>query len=511
MFKTSNSIINEPKCIHPNIYPEVQVEGVDHGGVICFSDQYSTHCGIITFRGDYHRSGANYGFANGTILEQIWSIDIGKMKKTISDGFWTGCGWTGQPLIVRWSDEIRPCLKRNKNVTLKPFTEAIYATMDGNIYFIDIETGIQTREPVFLGLPFKGSGSLDPRQIPIGYFGAGENGQKFDAFSDSIKPGGDARCVAVNLATGEVIYEFGNQDQFALREFHGYDSAVLVHAQTDTLIAPGENGILYKIRLNTEFDQQFVKITFTPDSITKLRYTTDRNTAERYWLGMEDSGVFYNEFYYIADNGGNLLCININTMKIVWTLDCWDDTNASPVLEVEDGIPYIYIGTSLHWGASAVTKIGDVAMFKVNALTGQYCWIKRFLCATLPGISGGIQATALLGKGNISDLLIFPVARTPCVQSGILVAVNKKTGETVWQNDMTRYSWSSPVAIYDESGNGQIMIPQLDGTLQMLDGRTGRLIHQIQLGGYVEASPAIFNDILVIGTRSQKIIGVQIR
>ena len=55
------------------------------------------------------------------------------------------------------------------------------------------------------------------------------------------------------------------------------------------------------------------------------------------------------------------------------------------------------------------------------------------------------------------------------------------------------------------------MIPQLDGTLQMLDGRTGRLIHQIQLGGYVEASPAIFNDILVIGTRSQKIIGVQIR
>ena len=33
-----------------------------------------------------------------------------------------------------------------------------------------------------------------------------------------------------------------------------FDGSALVDAETDTLIYPGENGILYLIRLNTKYD-----------------------------------------------------------------------------------------------------------------------------------------------------------------------------------------------------------------------------------------------------------------
>ena len=35
------------------------------------------------------------------------------------------------------------------------------------------------------------------------------------------------------------------------------------------------------------------------------------------------------------------------------------------------------------------------------------------------GVSGGIQATAILGKNSISDLVIIPFARTPNENDGV--------------------------------------------------------------------------------------------
>lgn len=44
--------------------------------------------------------------------------------------------------------------------------EVIYATMDGKIYFLDLETGEKTRDPINIGVPFKGAGSLDRAASP---------------------------------------------------------------------------------------------------------------------------------------------------------------------------------------------------------------------------------------------------------------------------------------------------------------------------------------------------------
>ncbi|MEZ4628568.1 MAG: hypothetical protein R2912_10970 [Eubacteriales bacterium] len=52
--------------------------------------------------------------------------------------------------------------------------KVILATMDGNVYFLDLETGEATRDKLNIGMPFKGAGSLDPRGYPILYLEPGD-------------------------------------------------------------------------------------------------------------------------------------------------------------------------------------------------------------------------------------------------------------------------------------------------------------------------------------------------
>lgn len=59
--------------------------------------------------------------------------------------------------------------------------EVIYPTLDGNIYFLNLENGQPTRDPIYIGFSTKGTGMIDPRGYPILYTGQGlnQNGEKF--------------------------------------------------------------------------------------------------------------------------------------------------------------------------------------------------------------------------------------------------------------------------------------------------------------------------------------------
>ena len=467
---------------------------------------YTDMEGIVTFRGDNFRSGGAYGTATlrARKFGRSWDFDTGRLEKGYGHGFWTGSGWTGQPLIVRWSDEMKRAMnlapaKKGK----KGLVEAVYSTMDGNVYFLDIEDGSLTRAPISVGLPFKGAGALHP-SLPLLHLGPGDSGPSEDLY---------ARAYLYSLTDGEKLLEYGGRDPFALRKFHGFDSSPLFHEATDTLIEPGENGILYTMKLNTAFDPVLGKLTIQPSERVKLRYSTSRSSEESYWLGMEDSAVAWKNYLYIADNGGNLLCININTMEVVWAQDVADDTNGSPVLSIEGGVPYLYIATSLHWTASPRLRLADVPIFKINAVTGEYVWRRTYFCNTIAGISGGIQATCAVGRpgSNIEDLVIFPVARTPQVRAGILVALDKQTGREVWRTKLKRYAWSSPVAVYDENGNAVIVQGDSVGNLYLIDGATGEILDRMALGSNIEATPAVFENTIVVGTRGQKIFGIRLR
>lgn len=152
-------------------------------------EDYTDVDGIVTFRGNSFRDNPTYGYANMTNykLNGKWSADTGSLAS--GDTVWTGSGWTGQPLMMKWPKEV----KAHMNMTEKAkadddLVEVIYACMDGNVYFLDLKTGEKTRDPLYLGYTFKGAGALDPRGYPIMYVGAGYNSNE-----------GTARVFVVNL------------------------------------------------------------------------------------------------------------------------------------------------------------------------------------------------------------------------------------------------------------------------------------------------------------------------
>ena len=44
----------------------------------------------------------------------------------------------------------------------------------------------------------------------------------------------------------------------------------------------------------------------------------------------------------------------------------------------------------------------------------------------------------------------------------------------------------------------------------MLDAKTGELIRKITPGSLIEASPAVYNDMLIMGLRNKKIKGIKL-
>ena len=477
---------------------------------------YTSLQGIVTFRGNNYRDSASYGTANVTTgqLSILWSVPTGSIKKGEGTGSWTGSGWTGQPLIVQWPDDLKQImnLKADKK-SESDLKEIIYPCLDGNIYFLDLKDGSYTRPVIHSGGgPFKGTGSIYPNGIPMLFVGHGDGA----AGKQAVK----ARLYS--LIDQSQLYTFGAKtDPNALRSWHAYDSSALFDVGSDTIIEPGENGLLYTIKLNTQFNKADGTLSVNPGLPIKYRYTSPNykdasaNTTKTRWYGMEDSAVAWSHYLYVADNGGSLMCIDLNTMKLVWVQSCQDDTNTSPVFEEspEDGTCYIYISTSLHLTAtgSSDPRKGSIPVWKINAATGEIVWeSQKYPCYTVNGVSGGVQATPVLGKNDISNLVIYPIARTPTPSAGILVALDKKTGAEVWKTPFQNYSWSSPVAVYTPAGKSYIVECDSVGHMDLIEGTTGKVVSTVNLGTNIEASPAVFGNTIVVGTRGQKIFAVSI-
>lgn len=463
-------------------------------------ERYTEIEGIVTFRGDNFRSGAAYGTAavSSKTLTKAWSKSTSGLSD--SDGiYWSGSGWTGQPLIVKWPEATR------KNISAmydwarekEGLVEVIYATLDGHVYFYELTSGEYTREPLNLGFNYKGAGALDPRGYPILYVGSGV---------DSVN--GRSRVKVVNLIDNSVMFEFGHNETFANRGWHMFDSSPLVSAETDQLIYPGENGILYIIHLNTKYNEQTGELSVDPDNIVKWKYNGVRS-GSRYWLGVESSAAIINNYIFLADNGGNLMCLDLNTLKLVWVQDVLDDTNCSPVVDVEDGHPYIYISTSFHYGWRSYSTAA-IPIFKIDAETGEIVWRTDYTCYTVQDLSGGVQGTIAVGKNKLSDMIFVPIARTPGASSGTLAALKKDTGEVVWEKETSMYSWSSPVDFYDADGNGYLLYCNSGFNMFLIDGKTGEQLDYMNLGGNIEASPAMYGNYAVVGTRAMRTYCIQV-
>ena len=461
-------------------------------------EDYFALPGISTFRGNNFRNSATYGTAvvEQRSLSKAWTRDnVGSLNG------WPGVGWTGQPLMVQWDAETKAIMNMYAEKKAKEgLVEVIYATLDGHIYFYDLDDGSFTRDPINAGMNFKGAGSLDPRGYPIMYVGSG------DYIGNKVP-----KMYIISLIDGSILFERTGSDAFSTRNWAAFDSAPLIDKETDTLIWPGESGVLYTIKLNTVYDKTAGTLTIDPEETVKTRYTTKRSNNSTYWIGYEPSAVIVDRYLYISENGGMFFCIDLDTMSLVWAQDTRDDSNSTPVFEW-DGLDggYIYTAPSLHWTANGGK--GYICIYKLNAKTGEIVWEQKFDCYTVSGVSGGVQSSPLLGKPGtqLEGLILYTIARTPNEWNGKIVAIDTKTGEIAWEKPMNNYTWSSPVAVYDKDGQAFIIYGDSVGNLFMVD-YMGNTLSTVNLGTNIEASPAVYENTLVVGTRGGLVCGVKIK
>ena len=455
------------------------------------SGEYTDVEGVTTFRGNNYRDSAAYGNIpdDPEELEIVWSVAVSQIDD------WGGVGWTGQCAIVRWPEEVVRIMNVREEKKGGPLTEVIYATLDGRVYFLDLYDGQATRPAINIGAPIKGSVTVDPRGYPLLYVGQGipeANGHSVDIGTRIF-----------SLIDQQLLFFLDGDDSFAQRSWYAFDAAPLVDGKTDTMLQVGENAILYLVKLNTDYDPEAGTISIDPKVD---RYVFRSRVSDQ--PGMENSLAVYNDYGYFVDNSGLLQCVDLNTLTCVWAGDTGDDTDATIVLEEEaDGTVALYTATEREHSASYDE---NAYLRKINALTGEMLWKLPVKVYTSEGNEGGSFATPALGKGELGDLIFAHMTRTPD-DGATLMAVDKESGEVVWRVAMGSGGWSSPVCVYDASGKGYVLVGSSSGALRLYDGRTGRIISICDLEGNIEGSPAVFEDMLVVGTRAKRIFGVRIK
>ncbi len=458
-----------------------------------FSDayKYSQVRGVTTFRGNNYRNSATYGKVqvNEEKLEIVWVKPIGRLDK------WTGVGWNGQPAIIEWDyDLLQKMNITEEKKSKRALKEVIYSTLDGNVYFLDLEDGKQTRNAIDIGAPIKGSVSIDPRGYPLLFVGQGID----TVHEKEVEIG----YRIFELYDQKLLLFLNGKDNFAFRDWGAFDSNPLIDQTTDTMFIGGENGLFYQIKLNTNFQPAESKVTIKP-KVMKYRYKVPGKNHQ----GIENSIAIYKNFAYFADNSGLLQALNINSLEPLWIRDVIDDTDSTVVIDANINQIALFTGCEVdHQGAE-----GKAYIRKIDAMTGETLWEKGYKAFYHPTVNGGILATPAVGINDISDLVIYNIARVGGLSKGLLVALDKETGVERWSIELRNYSWSSPVDIYTPEGKGYLIIGDSAGNLLMIDAKTGKVLDCINLGANIEGSPTVFNNMLVVGTRGQKIYGVKIK
>lgn len=490
-------------------------------------EAYADVKGVLTFGGNNYRNTFSCGTA--PIVEKqmrrTWEQSIGGL------GNWTGTGWTGQPLIVQWSDEVRPLLGVAEEFRqMQGFTEVIYPAMDGKIYFFELETGTKTRNPINVGAVIKSTPCLDPRGWPVLYVG-----QSIQSVNENNLP--VAYIYAYSLISNEELARFGGHDYFSEREWQAYDSSPLI--VDDTLVYGGENGVLYTAKLNTTFDAAAGTVAIAPESLVKYSYTgtgyTKTDAAGSRWYGIESSVSGFRNYVYFTDNGGRLQCVDLNTMQLQFVADLSEDADATVVIDesYEDNTFYLYAASQVKT-ATAGSEYGYSYHRCFDGRTGALKWEAKWLASTGDSNNGGgTLATPQVGRGNVSHLVYYsmnlvaltgsnaqqtPAAAsadetqaTPAEQSagtqyalgGRIVAYDKRRGEVVWSIEQSADYWSSPVLVYDELGKGYLIQCDRSGFVKLYDALTGAELFSIDLGSRIDSTPAVFDQYLVVGTRGK--------
>ncbi len=470
--------------------------------------------GVTTYRGNAFRQNAAVGTVDAPAsLTLEWTVEAGSVAG--SSRSYYGIGWTGQPVIVRWPADIRRSMNVNEDrLDQKYLTEVIVAGMDGNIYFLDLLDGTATRDAIKFGYPMRATPSVHPLGYPMLTFGQYARKMKNNT-SDSMG------LYYYNLADQKKLRLIDGIDRKLKRPYSdnasgAFDTSALIDRSTKTLVAVGTNGLLYTETLDMRIYKEGMKFEFKDPSetVTMMSHTKGQKASG---VAVESSLAMYANYAFYADLDGVLRCVDTTTMTTAWAVDTGDSVRAAIALDLEEGEDgntlWLYTADQVN----NRTK-GNVNIRRYNAMTGEADWTFTIHCAETKKkdvsfnayVTPGVMASPVIGQQELGDLVYFTLSSVSATGAetlsgdkaipGVIVAFSKATGEVVWHKSMDAYCYSSPVAVYDENGQGWIIQACSNGTIYLLDGLTGKEISTLQVNGVIEGSPAVYGDTMVIGT-----------
>lgn len=424
-----------------------------------YDDAYAGTTNVCTFRGNALRNAQFGGKVEGepdtVIVAWTFMTENSKVKTDI--GVWGGgTGWTGQPLLL--NDR-----------------EVLVGSLCGKVYFIDFETGQKSREPYDAGNVVKGTMSLDP-EWPNLYVGQGVSNH--NAFG----------CEVFDLERNERTWFF-NRDPKAWRSWGAYDSSPVVAG--GYLFWPSENGSIYKYeRARGELHR-----------VATLRYRVNGAAP-----GIESSMCIYRNYGFIGDNHGNILAVNLNTMRPVWRYYNHDDSDGSIVCREENGTAYLYAGCEVDKQGMK----GTCHIIKLRAVDGSLVWEQTFVCTRKDlgekTLDGGMYSTPLLGTGNCDDLIFVNLCRNNAANTrGELVALHTADGSVAYTIPLKEWAWSSPVGFLNESNEMYIFTGDAGGNIYLIRGRDGEILYTQKLNALFESSPLVVGNAAIVGSRGNGI------
>ncbi len=490
-------VVDTPQSLYPDTtYGSVsqltyQVDYFDtltDGRLSSYENLYSNVPGIFLFRGGAFRDMPQYGKVSGRpdSVAVDWSFTTDYDGRTTDYGIWGGgTGWSGQPLYVHWPDSLVERFRFESPALTKHFCneEIIVGSLAARLYFINFFTGDSSRRSIYLSNTIKGTPSIDPTLNGNIYIGQG---------IPCTRPFG---ALTVNMFKHKITHLFP-QDKSAWRAWGAYDSSPIRIGQF--LFRPGENGTIYKMLVCGDSLMLHSSLKFKKKGAQKA-------------AGMESSISYYRNYGYVSDNHGYIVCFNLDNMQPVWCYDNHDDSDASPVLALEKGHPYLY-------SACEVDKQGSKGycyFVKLDALTGELVWEQKISAVRSnhegKKFDGGMFCTPLLGKGNCEGLIFANVVTNakPGIK-GDFVALRRDDGSVAYRTTLKQYAWSSPVALMNENNEMFVFTADTKGYVYLIDAISGKILFTKRIGANFESSPMVIDNHIVLGTRGRVIFKMSV-
>ena len=433
--------------------------------------------GILSFRGSPSRSWYGTGPLPQNTPRKLWRFPENSnmcMMSSYQDGLveWCGTGWTGQPAVFEYREK----------------TWVVFGGYDGNVHFLDAETGERMLPDFETGDLVKTSVTIDPDGFPLAYFGSRDDYFRIVAFDR------DEPVELWSLNAYEVPRVRWNDD---------WDSSPIVI--DDHLFLAGENSYFFVYRLNRSEGPEGVEV--SPELVVQMEGWDDQlledlraSDGDNPNISIEASPTISGDTLYIANSGGLITGWDISVLRegeppeeLPQLFRFWagDDVDATPVVD-EEG--YIYVGVEHEErNTERSEEVGQLLKLDPSNADDPVVW--------------SLFDDAYVSSGFWSTPVVWRDVVYATTHTGRFLGVDRETGEIRWEKGFPSLLWSSPVVIGET-----LLLADGEGYLRAYDVSDTSVEPSEMWNLYVswrfESTPAVWEGVIYVGDRAGGLFAV---